>query len=53
MQFGVYNQKGEQITPNSIAIAPNEGLYISDCNNHRVYYVELDKPHSFCPQQSA
>ena len=56
-QFGVYSQKGEQITPNSIAVdiasdschgnsdschGNSDRVFISDCNNHKVYHIKMD-----------
>ena len=42
VQFGVYTEKGEQITPNSIAVDQEDRLYVSDCNNHKVYRVNME-----------
>ncbi|XP_063680857.1 tripartite motif-containing protein 3-like isoform X2 [Bolinopsis microptera] len=42
LQFGVYTLQGEQITPNSIATDPEDRLYVSDCNNHKVYMVKME-----------
>ncbi|KAL5259277.1 hypothetical protein ACHWQZ_G009652 [Mnemiopsis leidyi] len=42
LQFGVYTAQGEQITPNSIATDPEDRLYVSDCNNHKVYMVKME-----------